>query len=277
VDFAGVERYIDTPVKRYSSGMYVRLAFGVAAHLEPEILIVDEVLAVGDAEFQKKALGKMKDVSGKDGRTVLFVSHNMVAVETLCNTALFIENGLIKEQGTPTEMIKSYLQKGSFLKRIYSTENIKNARGNENIRVLFASIENASAADPDEMIDVKSAIDVRIVFVNNTKEDIISVGFDLNTAKGDIVFGSASKVKNTIGEPTEIVCRIPGNLLNNDLYQIHLYFHTNGMSGLFSHKEFLTFEVKDVERDSGFLGKVNGLIRPVLQWEKVEYTNARSI
>ena len=93
VDFAGVERYIDTPVKRYSSGMYVRLAFGVAAHLEPEILIVDEVLAVGDAEFQKKALGKMKDVSDKEGRTVLFVSHNIAAIKTLCDTAIVLDNG----------------------------------------------------------------------------------------------------------------------------------------------------------------------------------------
>jgi lipopolysaccharide transport system ATP-binding protein len=92
-EFSGVEKYIDTPVKRYSSGMYVRLAFGVAAHMEPEILIVDEVLAVGDAEFQKKALGKMKDVSGKEGRTVLFVSHNMASIVTLCNTGLVLANG----------------------------------------------------------------------------------------------------------------------------------------------------------------------------------------
>ena len=97
VDFAGVERYIDTPVKRYSSGMYVRLAFAVAAHLEPEILIVDEVLAVGDAEFQKKALGKMKDVSRKDGRTVLFVSHNMAAINTLCQKGLLLGEGQVKK------------------------------------------------------------------------------------------------------------------------------------------------------------------------------------
>jgi lipopolysaccharide transport system ATP-binding protein len=99
VDFAGVERYIDTPVKRYSSGMYVRLAFAVAAFLEPEILIIDEVLAVGDAEFQKKCLGRMKDVSVNDGRTVLFVSHNMGAIRGLCNTAILLENGTIKASG----------------------------------------------------------------------------------------------------------------------------------------------------------------------------------
>ena len=109
VDFSGVERYIDTPVKRYSSGMYVRLAFAVAAHLEPEILIVDEVLAVGDAEFQKKCLGKMKDVSGQ-GRTVLFVSHNMAAVNQLCNTGLVMQNGTLIKQGSIDEVIPFYMK-----------------------------------------------------------------------------------------------------------------------------------------------------------------------
>ena len=109
VEFSGVERYIDTPVKRYSSGMYVRLAFAVAAHLEPEILIVDEVLAVGDAEFQRKCLGKMKDVSGQ-GRTVLFVSHNMAAVNQLCDTGLIMHNGTISHTGEIEEVIPHYLQ-----------------------------------------------------------------------------------------------------------------------------------------------------------------------
>ncbi|MBK8712912.1 MAG: ABC transporter ATP-binding protein [Niastella sp.] len=109
VDFAGVERYIDTPVKRYSSGMYVRLAFGVAAHLEPEILIVDEVLAVGDAEFQKKALGKMKDVSAKDGRTVLFVSHNMPAIKRLCSHGILLENGNITLNTDINTIVEHYL------------------------------------------------------------------------------------------------------------------------------------------------------------------------
>lgn len=112
VDFAGVERYIDTPVKRYSSGMYVRLAFGVAAHLEPEILIVDEVLAVGDAEFQKKCLGKMKDVSDREGRTVLFVSHNMGAVQQLCTKGLLIANGRLDEYGDTRQIIEKYISNG---------------------------------------------------------------------------------------------------------------------------------------------------------------------
>lgn len=112
VDFAGVERYIDTPVKRYSSGMYVRLAFGVAAHLEPEILIVDEVLAVGDAEFQKKALGKMKDVSNKEGRTVLFVSHNMAAISQLCDRGILLTNGEIEYADEIEKVLKFYFSKG---------------------------------------------------------------------------------------------------------------------------------------------------------------------
>jgi len=112
IEFAGVERYVDTPVKRYSSGMTVRLGFSIAAHLEPEILVVDEVLAVGDAEFQKKAIGKMKDVSRGHGRTVLFVSHNMGAVRKLCHTGILLENGTIKHSGKIDDVINSYLETG---------------------------------------------------------------------------------------------------------------------------------------------------------------------
>ncbi|MDK3159969.1 polysaccharide ABC transporter ATP-binding protein [Kamptonema cortianum] len=113
VDFAGVEKFLDTPVKRYSSGMYVRLAFAVAAHLEPEILVVDEVLAVGDAQFQKKCLGKMQDVSTKEGRTVLFVSHNMGAVLSLCTRALSLSNGRIMQLGGTEEVVRNYLSSGN--------------------------------------------------------------------------------------------------------------------------------------------------------------------
>lgn len=111
VDFAGVEKYIDTPVKRYSSGMTVRLGFAIAAHLDPEILVVDEVLAVGDAEFQKKAIGKMQDISQGGGRTVLFVSHNMPAVKTLCKTGIVLENGMIAHMGTAEDCVSHYLQR----------------------------------------------------------------------------------------------------------------------------------------------------------------------
>lgn len=127
VDFAGVEKYIDTPVKRYSSGMYVRLAFAVAAHLEPEILIIDEVLAVGDAAFQKKCLGKMKDVSKQDGRTILFVSHNMGVISQLCEKAIVLKNGNILDMGVAQDMVAVYSQNNATKNNIYeaSEETVK--------------------------------------------------------------------------------------------------------------------------------------------------------
>jgi lipopolysaccharide transport system ATP-binding protein len=112
VDFSGVEKFLDTPVKRYSSGMYVRLAFSVAAHLEPEILVVDEVLAVGDAEFQKKCLGKMQDVSNSEGRTVLFVSHNLMALSSLCNKGIYLKNGQVRSQGQIEQTLSDYTKEG---------------------------------------------------------------------------------------------------------------------------------------------------------------------
>lgn len=138
VDFSGVERYIDTPVKRYSSGMYVRLAFAVAAHLDPEILIIDEVLAVGDAEFQKKCLGKMKDVSGQ-GRTVLFVSHNLEAVSNLCTTGLVLANGTIQTAGGIDTCIKSYMisSRGVNLSTLSLEDRLKRTAGN----ILFTEIK----------------------------------------------------------------------------------------------------------------------------------------
>jgi lipopolysaccharide transport system ATP-binding protein len=267
VAFSGVERYIDTPVKRYSSGMYVRLAFAVAAHLESEILIVDEVLAVGDAEFQKKCLGKMGDVSKSEGRTVLFVSHNMTAVETLCNKAIFLNNGYIDNTGTPNEMIKYYLEYASNEKRSFQYDSMLEAEGNEYVRIVNASVENASSDDVDAIIDVTSEIDLHLKIVNLTKEVTLSVGFDLKTLKGDTLFGTGQFFDFEIGKATDIKCRIPSQFLNDELYQIHFYIHTKAMSMLYSN-DLLIFEVKDVERISGYLGKISGLIRPKLNWTK---------
>jgi lipopolysaccharide transport system ATP-binding protein len=155
VDFAGVERYVDTPVKRYSSGMYVRLAFAVAAHLEPEILIVDEVLAVGDAEFQKKCLGKMKDVSLKDGRTVLFVSHDLSAIQRITNQTLLMNKGKVEDMGQTRDILTLYRTSDLVKDNVYSNPNCQNgfkrievvtSRGNyyhnwkEPIRFLFECV-----------------------------------------------------------------------------------------------------------------------------------------
>src|SRR5213079_2042797 len=138
VDFAGVELYINTPVKRYSSGMYVRLAFGVAAHLEPEILIVDEVLAVGDAEFQKKCLGKMGDVASH-GRTIIFVSHNMQAVQSLCRSAIYLKNGKMADWGRTDKVINNYLAREvkNSLKQEWTEQE---APGNDKVILLKAEL-----------------------------------------------------------------------------------------------------------------------------------------
>ena len=168
IDFAGVEKYIDTPVKRYSSGMTVRLGFAIAAHLEPEILVVDEVLAVGDAEFQKKAIGKMQDVSKGEGRTVLFVSHNMGAIKELCTTAFLLKNGQLSYSGKAPDVVREYL---SSPVRISSQNDFQNdyssRRGNGEARFTQITINNdALFVDPSEEIGVK----VKIVVNENISE-----------------------------------------------------------------------------------------------------------
>ena len=164
VEFAGVGLYIDTPVKRYSSGMYVRLAFAVAAHLEPEILIVDEVLAVGDADFQKKAMGKMQDVSKGEGRTVLFVSHNMAAVQALCNNGIILQNGQITFNGSSKDAVKNYLSE----KKEYSIIELKNniKISNNNFKIDKITINNDINSiikieeDYNLIIEIKGSIDI---------------------------------------------------------------------------------------------------------------------
>ncbi|WP_316736076.1 ABC transporter ATP-binding protein [Pedobacter aquatilis] len=141
VDFAGIERYLDTPVKRYSSGMYVRLAFAVAAHLESEILIVDEVLAVGDAEFQKKCLGKMGEVSKGDGRTVLFVSHNMSSVIQLCNNAILLDNGIVKSVNSTEKIIDLYLNSGGLTNSFYFNRELTYVKAWQANQKIFIEAE----------------------------------------------------------------------------------------------------------------------------------------
>jgi len=166
VDFAGVERYIDTPVKRYSSGMYVRLAFAVAAHLEPEILIVDEVLAVGDAEFQKKCLGKMKDVSEKDGRTILFVSHNMDAVLNLTNRCVVLANGRVTHIGDTASSVEKYLNQSN-----RSGKYINNKPGSKG--VYFAEI---AASELGYIYNEPIVFDINIQSDKHLKNVVLGIG-----------------------------------------------------------------------------------------------------
>jgi len=177
VAFSEVEKFLDTPVKRYSSGMYVRLAFAIAANLEPEILIVDEVLAVGDAQFQKKCLGKMDEVSKKDGRTVLFVSHNMAAIKNLCNTALFIDRGKIKYKGPVDEAINLYSDSYS---NFDTNKNINNIRkGSGEVTVTDIQIFVESKKSKSLILGKNTVIRLKYNMKEDTLKDVdVSLGFD---------------------------------------------------------------------------------------------------
>ena len=192
VAFAGIERFLDTPVKRYSSGMYVRLAFAVAAHLEPEILIVDEVLAVGDAEFQRRCLGKMKEVSAGGDRTVLFVSHNMAAVSTLCSRAILLAGGSVVADGTPTAVIQDYLipaaSAGGDLQSLdeHPGRPATCRRHFKTIRILDAQGRSVSAVAPETEVQ----IEMELALEQPMRSPRIGIGF--NNARGERTFAIAT-------------------------------------------------------------------------------------
>ncbi|ULQ52435.1 ABC transporter ATP-binding protein [Flavihumibacter fluvii] len=260
VDFSGVEKFIDTPVKRYSSGMYVRLAFAVGAFLDPDILIIDEVLAVGDAEFQQKCLGRMQDLSTGQGRTVIFVSHNMQAVTSLCTRAIWMEEGAVKKQGDPKSLINSYLsaKKKVLLKQVWQKEN---APGNDAIRVLSVEIKPDIVTD-FELIDVTTSFTVEFTFENNSGANNISVDLMLFTISGECIFDIYSKPVITESSLLHGKCIIPGNFLNNGSYYFSIFFGKDVTQELFYFDHCLQFEVED-NRDltTGF-NKWLGFVRP---------------
>jgi lipopolysaccharide transport system ATP-binding protein len=276
VDFAGVERYIDTPVKRYSSGMYVRLAFGVAAHLEPEILIVDEVLAVGDAEFQKKAMGKMKDVSEKGGRTVLFVSHNMNAINRICNSGLLMSNGKLEFSGSIKEVIKKYTYSDININTTKEWDNFSNPN-KKDLEFLSAKINYA-----DDAISSKSYFDItknlRLTIIYNVFSEglIFTHGIKLFDEEGVNVFDSHDVTSNIRNEVREkgiytTVLELPGNLLREGNYSISIaLFKRNPVEVYLFEEEVLRFTLTDELRGDSARGdyymEFPGIIRPLLEW-----------
>lgn len=172
VAFSGVEKFIDTPVKRYSSGMYVRLAFAVAAHLEPEILVIDEVLAVGDAEFQKKCLGKMQEVTEKEGRTVLFVSHNMGVVRNLCNRTVLLEGGKVKMIGPTAEVVNAYMSLGAEQSKV-TIEKHHHLRGDQSASIT--SIQAHGSENNSDMFSIDEPISFEVKY--EVKEELQAISF----------------------------------------------------------------------------------------------------
>ncbi|WP_018478900.1 ABC transporter ATP-binding protein [Pontibacter roseus] len=261
VDFSGIEEFIDTPVKRYSSGMYVRLAFAVAAHLEPDILIVDEVLAVGDADFQKKCLGKMKDVSRGHGRTILFVSHNMQAVNTLCDRAIWLNKGILKEIGPSTTVANKYIASMQKFNLSQSWENLKDAPGNDLVRFkhveLIPHIE-----ETDGIIDVRTPLTVRFQFWNLLHDVSLNVGLVLYSYSGDCVFDLLSPAAHCHEGIVSGECSIPGNFLNDGSYYITLNVAKDAAIKLYDLEECLSFDVEDYRGGIQYFGKWCGIVRP---------------
>ncbi|RZK35347.1 MAG: ATP-binding cassette domain-containing protein, partial [Hymenobacter sp.] len=276
VDFSGVERYIDTPVKRYSSGMYVRLAFAVAAFLEPEILIVDEVLAVGDAEFQQKCLGRMQDVSRNDGRTVLFVSHNMAAVSNLCTTSLFMRNGTLQSQGPTDQIINEYISFGKQgVGQVLEADIIYAKRSSQ---AYFNSISIVSNGEITTSINMRLEVIVEMVYTILNDNTVIYPSVHLLDNMGTCIFATFNGNSATIGTDeffgkplkkgayrSRLV--IPGNFLNEKNYTISAFLVPLDTSDTAMAQEVLTFSVTDTgEMRKEYGGEWIGLIRPQMMW-----------
>lgn len=266
VAFSGVEKYIDTPVKRYSSGMYVRLAFAVAAHLEPEILIVDEVLAVGDVEFQKKCIGKMKDVAGA-GRTVLFVSHNMEAVKNLCSRALLLEHGSIVSEGSPTQVIETYLNSRNKTDWGRSYEE-QEAPGNGFTRLKSIELKPIRE-DGKSIITVKSSLEITISFWNYVEDLVANLSLHLYAATGECVFNVITQLPPpTIGVGLHHArCVIPKELLNTGVFYVSFMLVQDTAKPLFNFEEVLTFEVEEERENTNWHGKYPGFVRPNIDFK----------
>lgn len=275
VDFSGVERYIDTPVKRYSSGMYVRLAFAVAAHLESEILIVDEVLAVGDAEFQKKCLGKMGDVSKGEGRTVLFVSHNLEAIRTFCTIGLHVSKGNLEGKAEINSIIQQYLGGNiQIFKHKYISENNEN---NLPIKIDFASISTRSKNDNLSFFE---DIEIEVFYTVNQKLYNSNINFILSNFNTDILWSFDTDFNYSFifnREPGVYKAKIiiPNSILKPGIYSLN--FNTGILGGQIyeSIKECLVFRIFSEEKSDfykSYSAKRKGLIALPLNWitEKVQ-------
>ncbi len=264
VDFAGVEKFLDTPVKRYSSGMYVRLGFAIAAHLEPEIMIIDEVLAVGDAEFQKKCLGKMRDVS-ESGRTLLFVSHNLTAIQALCNKAFYFEKGQLLEQGDTTHIVNTYLSRVSHKKLERSWDDMETAPGNDQVRVKSFKILPEYLEELDH-IDVRTSMEVQFEFWNMVDEAELNLSLHLYSYTGECIFnvGTQSQVFNR-GLVTGTL-ELPGHFLNDGSYMLSIMVVKDTSTVLYQMEEALSFDVEDFREGVTWYGKWPGYIRPQLNF-----------
>lgn len=278
VDFSGVEKFIDTPVKRYSSGMYVRLAFAVGAHLDPEILIVDEVLAVGDLEFQKKCMGKMENVAS-EGRTVLFVSHNMGAIQRLCTRAILLSEGKAVADGSTSSVVEQYLSSGMSQQGERIWIDLNQAPGDEVVRLV--AVRSLNMCD-----EVASYFSVREPFQLELEFQVLQAGhpldiaFSIYNSLGNLVFVTLDASNDEWqGKPRlagryRTRCAIPGDLLNQGQLRITASISTNPTTLRALEKDALSVTIKDEFEIGGARGNYTrewpgGDIRPLLKWKTV--------
>jgi lipopolysaccharide transport system ATP-binding protein len=275
VAFAEMEKFIHTPVKHYSSGMYMRLAFAVAAHLEPEILLVDEVLAVGDAAFQKKCLGKMGDVA-KRGRTILFVSHNMVAVQSLCQKVILLDKGEMVQNGPANQIVSNYLRYSLTATQMDQVwENKEEAPGCEEVRLHRISIQLDDKND--NLITMETPFLVIIEYWNERPATCLHITLHVYNEQGIIAFTTFScQEPGWNGKSLEIGlyrshCRIPKNLLNSGQHSITVLVVRDLSKIIYTLEHAMVFEVVDSKnRIGGTFGREPGVVQPYLDW-KTEY------
>lgn len=256
IDFSGCERYIDTPVKRYSSGMTVRLGFAVAAHLDPEILVVDEVLAVGDAEFQKKAIGKMQDVSQAEGRTVLFVSHNMASIRQLCKHGVLLENGSIKRMGEVNEVVDFYLEQETIRGEVNHVWTLENGPKYGSITVLKSVVEyqgnNLNSTMPFDLV---------YEFYNDEEGLNLAVNPHVYNSQGICLFNIETNMGHLSKGVYRAVFHIPGGLFCAGNYKVDNMF-VNRNTCYFLHRNAHSFEVLNGRDD--FFGHYVGAYYPTM-------------
>lgn len=272
VDFAGVERYIDTPVKRYSSGMTVRLGFAVAAFMEPEILVIDEVLAVGDAEFQKKAVGKMHEVSQGEGRTVLFVSHNMTAIANLCNNLCVLSNGLNDFVGSVSTGIEYYLKENNSVSMTFSNGSFNN--------IILPNDDDFELTDFQIFQDDKTDFDfytnipIRIIFNYEVKKHLfgLRIGFDLiDNLNGITLFRSFhdDELNTTLHEKGKfsLLAIIPGNLLKPGSYSVEIAIGIHNVRWISFGTISIPINLHNIRGiNKQYADQRPGIILPTIKW-----------
>jgi len=278
IDFSGVEKFIDSPLKHYSSGMQLRLAFAVAAHLEPEILLIDEVLAVGDAEFQKKCISKMEEVSSSHGKTILFVSHNMNYITGLCNKAVLLDEGKIIKTGSATEVVGYYAEK--IVKKLGNRSPAQLA-GSETVKLKTVRLLGQEGSDKDSFTaDEKIGIEMQYQVLQGGH--VLWAGYNVFNQDGINVFDTHSVSSPYYDRPHEIghysaIAWIPENLMNTGSYFISCAIFNHQQHVIHFHeKDVSFFTVQDALTENTARGKspgdIPGVVRPLLKWEinKVE-------